>query len=123
VSLLLAVDQVELFAPPPGSDEHGWALEPTAQVWTGPGNLQRAPGRADAYAGTGGGHGPYDPAHSSLAVLYLPPDAPVADGVLAVIGGQSFALSQARYVTDPRGSGDLDCWTATATGTGTYGGS
>jgi hypothetical protein len=114
VSLLLAVDQVTLYAPPPGSDAHGWALEPTAQVWAGAGNLQRTPGRSDVFAAAGGGHGPHAPNVQPGAILYLPPGAPVADGVVAEIGGQRFALSQARYVTDPRGTGDLDCWVATA---------
>ena len=123
MSLLLAPDSVALYAPQ-GADGHGWAQldDSSPPVWEGAGNLQRSPGRADARAADAGGHGPADPAHSQLATLYLPMDAPVADGAVVVIGGQRFALSQARKVTDPTGSGWLDCWAATATGVDTYGG-
>ena len=35
----------------------------------------------------------------------------------AEVRGEHYHLSQARPVTDPRGTGDLDCWAATATWT------
>jgi len=116
--LLLAADPVTLYHRSATADEHGWAVpDLSASIWTGTGSLQRTQGRSDAGAGQGGGHGPYDPNAGALAALYLPPDAPVADGVIAEVGGQHFYLSQSRPVHDPRGSGDLDCWVATATGT------
>jgi hypothetical protein len=120
MSLNLGADQVTLYSPPAGADAHGWALAPTAAVWAGLGSLQPVPGRSDDAAGPGGGHGPHDPARSRLALLYLPPAANPADGMVAHIGGEQYALSQCRIVTDPRGTGELDCWTATATGTSTY---
>jgi hypothetical protein len=47
----------------------------------------------------------------------LPPDAPLADGMVAVIDGTPYALSQCRKMRDPRCDGDgLTCWQATATG-------
>jgi hypothetical protein len=116
MSLLLAPDDVALYAGT-ASDAHGWAgVELGAPLWNGQGNLQRQPGRTDPLAAGGGGLGPADPNVITSAALFLPMDAPVADGVLAVIGGQRFALGQVRKVTDPTGSGWLDCWAATATG-------
>jgi hypothetical protein len=117
--LLLGADAVTLYREATAADAHGWALaDLSAPVWTGAGSFQRSPGRTDARADQGGGHGPYDPRSGALALLYLPPDAPVADGLIAEVGGQTFALSQTRPVHDPRGTGDLDCWVAVATGTG-----
>jgi len=119
VSLLLAPSTVALYEETPAPDAHGWALpDLSAPVWQGQGSLQRSPGRSDGQAAQGGGHGPYDPNAGALAQLYLPPDAPVADGVIAEVDGQHYWLSQARPVRDPRGGGGLDCWVATATGTG-----
>lgn len=119
MALLLAADHVTLY-PAGATDAHGWALPGATPAWQGEGSLQPGPGRADPAAAQGGGHGPYDPAHGALATLYLPPDAPVADGMTAEVGGQQFALSQARLVTDPLGTSALDCWVATATGTDTW---
>ena len=115
--LLLAPDTVSLFVK--GTpDSHGWATaDLSAPVWTGTGSLQRYAGRTDAGADQGGGHGPYDPNTGGLATIYLPPDAPVADGAVAEVGSLHFYLSQSRPVTDPTGTGHLDCWVATATGT------
>ena len=121
MSLLLAPVQVTLYDPPAGADKHGWATAPSAQVWQGNGNLQRMPGRADALASWAGGHGPFSPAHSDLATLYLPPDAPLHDGMMASVGGKNWALSQTRLVADPRGTGEMDCLTATATATDQFG--
>jgi hypothetical protein len=113
--LLLARDPVTLYASASG-DSHGWATgDPGPPLWTGTGNLQRAPGRSDPLAGDAGGGGPFAPASIATSVLFLPPDAPVADGLIADVAGQRFALSQTRIVADPRGTADLDCWTATAT--------
>lgn len=122
MSLLLAADAVTLYAAT-GADGHGWATaDLSTPLWSGAGSLQTSAGRVSALAGDGGGAGPYSPAHSSSAQLYLPPDAPVADGVIAEVRGEHYALSQSRLVTDPTGSAALDCWAATATGTSTYGG-
>lgn len=99
-----------------GGDSHGWKLPPSgAALWTGRGSLQATPGVSDALASAGGGAGPYAPRAGASAVLYLPATAPVADGLVAEVGSQRFYLSASRFVLDPRGTGDLDCWVATAT--------
>ncbi len=114
--LLLAADTITLFAAG-AADTHGWAQPGTTAAWTGQGSLQAGPGRTDPLAADAGGHGPFAPQHGLLAVLYLPPDAPVTEGMVAEVGGQHYHLSQARLVKDPLGSGGLDCWVAVATGT------
>jgi len=114
MTVLLDPAQVTLYDAG-GADAHGWKLPPTSPIWTGRGSLQAQPGATDALASAGGGHGPYDPRAGASAVLYLPADAPVADGLVASVGSQSFYLSASRFVTDPRGTGDLDCWVANAT--------
>ena len=115
--LLLAPDAVSLFQAS-GADAHGWAQADVANpVWAGSGSFQRQAGSTDSGAQQGGGHGPYDPNTSQVAVIFLPPEAPVRDGQVAEVRGEHYHLSQARPVTDPRGTGDLDCWAATATWT------
>jgi hypothetical protein len=111
VSLLLAADEVALY-PPGGADPHGWALPGAAPSWRGRGSWQPGPGASDPGAADRGGHGPQGPATVALGQLFLPPEAPVADGVVALVGGRRYALSQTRLVRDPRGTGDLDCWAA-----------
>ena len=78
------------------------------------------PGRSDSLAREGGGAGPFDPNFNDLAILYLPPDAPVTEGMIAQIGTEKWSLSQVRLVTDPTGTGDLDCITATAVHDGVF---
>ena len=115
--LLLAPDAASLFQAS-GADQHGWALaDVSTPVWTGKCSFQRYAGSTDSGAQQGGGHGPYDPNTSQVAVIFLPPEAPVRDGQVAEVRGEHYHLSQARPVTDPRGTGDLDCWAATATWT------
>jgi len=119
MTLLLGTDPVTLFAAS-GSDGHGWALAGSAQLWQGTGNLQRSPGRSDPHSDAGGGSGPYDPRAGELATLYLPPSAPVADGLAADVGGRRYYLSQTRYISDPTGTAALDVWAATATESGQW---
>lgn len=121
MSLMLAPDPVELYRP--GElDAHGWReLGGGAPFWRGAGNLQLAPGPSDPRAAAGGGRGPAEPAADERGLLYLPPDAELAEGCGARIRGRLFVLSQVRYVADPIGvGGGLDCWMATATGTGAW---
>jgi hypothetical protein len=118
VSVLLATHEVTLY-PAGERDARGWVLPGDEPVWWGLGALQQQPGVSDPRAMEGGGHGPHDPARDRVAQLYLPADAPVADGMTAMIDGQPWALSQTRIVRDPVG-GPLDCWAATATGTWTW---
>lgn len=115
MSLLLRPDQVALYSPAGGSDEHGWELAGTRSVWDGHGNYQPGPGWSDPTARDAGGRGPHAPAGTDTGNLYLPPEAPVADGMVAVVNGTAFTLGQARLVRDPRGVGDLDCWVTAAT--------
>ena len=117
MTVLLATDQVELYAPEL-ADAHGWHLPPRdAQDWrwAGLGSLQLAPGPSDPRATEGGGAGPFSPAARQAGTLYLPPEAEPAEGMAAVIRGQVWVLSQVRFVKDPGLGGYLDCWTSTAT--------
>lgn len=108
MSLLIANDAVVLY-PAGGDDEHGWRLPDAEPAWEGTGNLQLGPGASDPGAGDGGGAGPFAPAAAEAGQLFLPPDAGAADGMTAEIRGRLFVLSQVRLITDPRGSGELDC--------------
>ena len=112
--LLLAPDDVALLDPTDTEDSTGWELPPTGILWQGRGNLQPYPGLVSARAADQGGGGPYDPTFTSLATLYLPPDAPVAEGITADVRGRQYVLSQVRFLRDPQGLGVLDCWAATA---------
>jgi len=114
MSLMLGADQVTLFSPPAGADEHGWTLPATAQVWQGSGNLQRLPGRSDPLMREGGGQGPFGPNVVDTAMLYLPSDAPVSEGMVAEVRGERYVLSQVHPVLDPTGTGGLDCLVASA---------
>jgi hypothetical protein len=117
VSLLLAEDSVTLY-PAGYPDGHGWVMPEGEPIWHGLGNLQPTPGRHDPRAAEGGGHGPFAPEAGEVATLYLPPDAPVADGVWAEVRGVSWYLSQARLMADPFGlGGDLTCWQVNAAST------
>lgn len=109
----LAPDSVALY-PPRGADGHGWALPGGTPSWCGQGSLQGLLGASDATAGDRGGHGPHDPAAVSLANLYLPEDARPADGMTARVRGRWWSLTGVRFIPDPRGSGELSCWVASA---------
>ena len=114
MSVLLAVDTVALYRPGP-PDAHGWVTQGAGRpYWTGQGSLQLGPGPSDPRAADGGGHGPFGPGASRTGNLYLPPSVPPAEGDLALIRGTLWALSQVRFVPDPAGTGDLDCYVATA---------
>jgi hypothetical protein len=123
VTLLLAPDQVALYEPG-DPDTHGWVTaedQDQAPLWEGPGNLQAQAGRSAGTADAAGGHGPWDPNRSDLATLFLPTDAPVRDGLRAVIRGRSYALSQARLIEDPTDpTAGIACWMTTATGVDTW---
>jgi hypothetical protein len=121
MTLLLGADQVTLYPAGSAADSHGWALAGTPAAWQGSGSLQTSPGMSADTAAQGGGHGPYDPNATRLATLFLPPDAPVAEGCVADVRGERYHLTQVRLVTDPTGTGGLDCWAASATGTSTWG--
>jgi hypothetical protein len=117
VGVMLARDQVALYRPD-GTDAHGWRIPDAdaAPVWCGAGNLQLAAGPSDPRAADAGGHGPFEPAARTTGALYLPPEARPAEGTIAVVRGQAFALSSVREVHDPADlAGYLDCWAATVT--------
>jgi hypothetical protein len=114
--LLLAPDTVDLHAPSTTQDNCGWAEpDPGGVVWTGLGNLQLDAGTSDPRQHTAGGSGPYDPACGLSGQLFLPTDAPIAEGVTVECRGHQFIASQVRTVVDPAGSG-LDCIMSTVTG-------
>jgi len=120
--LHLAADEVTLH-PPGDLDEHGWRNPDDFPVpaWTGTGNLQLAPGVSDPRAAAGGGHGPHGPARDETGTLYLPADAPAADGWTAQVRGRVFVLSQVRLITDPASpGGGIACQAATVTTTDTW---
>jgi hypothetical protein len=114
MAVLLATHQIDLY-PAAGADSHGWALSGAVPAWRGRGSWQPGAGAADPAAADRGGHGPYSPAAAPGGTVFLPPEARPAEGDTAVIGGQAWALSQVRLITDPRGSDDLTCWVAAAT--------
>jgi hypothetical protein len=117
MTVLLATDQVELYAPAP-EDSHGWELPPRDSQdwrWAGLGNLQLGAGPSDPRATEGGGAGPFSPAARPTGSLFLPPEAQPAEGMAAVIRGQVWVLSQVRYIKDPELGGYLDAWVCTAT--------
>jgi hypothetical protein len=115
--LLLAADTVTLFGPSAGQDERGWAQPGSDPAWTGPGNLQLAPGPSDPRAAGGGGHGPYAPAAVAAGQLFLPPEAgEPRDGWTAQVRGRRWVLSGVRLVIDPADPlGGLSCWAADVT--------
>lgn len=114
MTVLLAPDPVALY-PAAGADEHGWALPGTDPAWSGSGNLQLALGRSDPRAADGGGHGPHQPAAVPEGTLYLPPEAPVVEGIVAVVRGRAFVLSSVRLIPDPTyPTGGLTCWACLA---------
>jgi hypothetical protein len=121
-ALLLAADQVALYPPAAGPDEHGWEQPGTDPYWTGVGNLQEQPGASDPRADGGGGQGPYQPHNAQGSRLFLPPDAQPAEGSAALVRGRWWVLSQVRLVPDPTAppTGGITCWTATATSTGQW---
>ena len=111
--LLLFPDTVDLHGPLSTVDTYGSAEPDPVVVWTGPGNLQLNGGVSDPRASDGGGAGPYDPAQAPAGQLFLPDDAPVAEGCVADIRGAQYVLSQTYLAVDPV-AGDLGCWVATA---------
>jgi hypothetical protein len=119
VSLLLTPDHVVLY--PAGElDPRGWREPGDEPAWEGAGNLQLQPGITDPRAADGGGRGPHDPARDHTGQLYLPPDAPVADGMAAVVRGDTYWLGQTRLMEDPTAGARAACWVSTVTGTRTW---
>jgi hypothetical protein len=99
-SVLLPTDFVELYAP--GElDGHGWRDKSADVVWSGYGNLQLLASSSDPRAASGGGRGAYDPNYADAGDLYLPAEAPAANGQTAVIRGRLFALANVRTIIDP----------------------
>jgi hypothetical protein len=119
VTVLLAADPVDLYAPDLATDSHGWALPGTVPSWSGLGSLQLSAGSSDPRATERGGHGPFDPAAVESGSLYLPLAAAPAEGTVAVVRGRAFVLSSVRLVVDPTGGG-IDCYVAAVAGTGTW---
>ena len=111
--VILAPDEVTLYAPSARGDAHGWALPGNRVAWHGAGSLQEQPGASSSTAADRGGHGPADPAAAALANLYLPQEAEPVEGMTARVRGRVWALSSVRFVSDPTGN-HLDCWVASA---------
>lgn len=119
MTLLLPTDSAELFAAG-SADEHGWvASDDTASLWSGPVSLQLGPGYTGLRAADEGGRGPFDPSSHELGSVYLPEDAPAADGMTIAVRGTVFALSAVRLVPDPIG-GVAGCLVASVSEVGTW---
>jgi hypothetical protein len=118
VTVLLGHETVELYRPGP-HDAHGWRQPgPATLAWTGPGSLQALQGADAISADASGGHGPSEPREAPAANLYLPPAAGPVAGMSARVRGEWWNLAAVRYIADPRGTGDLDCWLASCTAGG-----
>jgi hypothetical protein len=100
--ILLPTDDVALYLSAE-VDEHGWATEPNIPEWTGRGSLQLINGLTGTDAASSGGHGPFDPSAVGLGRVYLPPDAPAADGMTLGCRDTLYALSSVRLIPDPTG--------------------
>jgi hypothetical protein len=96
------------------ADEHGWVQPGGEMAWAGRGAVQLAAGVTNSDAGSGGGHGPHDPASAELGTVYLPVDAPAADGMVLEARGRRYTLGQTRFIPDPTGGG-ADCQVAALT--------
>jgi hypothetical protein len=117
VAVLLKPDAVRLYEP--GElDAHGWREpDPRELVWEGLGNLQPGSGRSDQRATDDGGAGPFEPRRYPEATVYLPPAAPLRDGMIVEVRGDLWSIAESRLVEDPRGlGGPLSCWVASANG-------
>jgi hypothetical protein len=114
VSVLLPTDDVALFAAGV-PDAHGWVGagddNAAAPMWSGRGALQLSAGITAPGASQGGGAGPFAPAMTPLGSVFLPPDAPVADGMVLTARGRRYVLSSTHLVVDPIGAGN-DCMVA-----------
>ena len=111
-TLLLAIDEIALFAPDI-ADDHGWVLPPEPiPVWAGNGSVQLAFGTAASGNDSGGGAGPFRPQTTLAGALFLPLDAQPREGMVADVANRGrYVISSCRWIPDPSG-GDLGCWTA-----------
>ena len=113
MSVLLAPDEVSLYAPPGDQDGHGWSYGPpddAPPVWKGMASMQVGSGLSSNGAETGGGAGPYAPSTVLTGFAYLPPGASPRDGMVAVYSGGRYLLGECRFLVDPTGTGALDAW-------------
>ena len=109
MSVFLAPDTIRLLAPQVEDDGHGWASNVgEVEVWTGAGSCQETVPAWDGSASERGGDGPFDPMARNTCDLYLPLDATVAPGHVAVAHDTRWLVQRVRRVSDPVG-GDAGC--------------
>lgn len=106
MAVLLAPDTVVVYAPTAVKDAHGWAQDLTeVVVWSGMGSCQETLPGWNGAAKEGGGAGPFDPEVRAACDLFLPTDAPVVAGHIAVSHDVRWLVQRVRLATDPSGSG------------------
>jgi hypothetical protein len=108
MTVLIQRDTMTHQRPSRSLDAHGWAEDDAlTDLGTVEGTLQEATPLDDPRA-TGSGHGPALPAHTRKATAYIASEAQPGD----VLGhrGVNWRVQTARFIEDPRKTGELDCW-------------
>lgn len=120
MTVLLPTDDLALYERGE-ADAHGWVRPPadSEPFWTGTGSLQLAGGVAAVDAASGGGSGPFAPAHDQTGTLYLPLGTGARDGTQLRARDRVYVLAQVRDIPDPSG-GDAGCTVADVTEVGAW---
>lgn len=109
MSVFLAPDAIRVLAPQVEDDGHGWAANlGEVEVWAGQGSCQETVPAWDGSATERGGRGPFDPATTNTCDLYLPLDATILPGYIAVAHDTRWSVQRVRKALDPI-SGDAGC--------------
>lgn len=107
--ILLAPDLIRVLAPQVEDDGHGWAATlGEVEVWSGQGSCQETVPAWDGSATDRGGEGPFDPMTRAMCDLYLPEDATVIPGYIAVAHDTRWLVQRVRRAVDPVG-GSVGC--------------
>lgn len=102
MAVFLATVTVTVARPSGAVDTHGWVLgDDLTEVGSWPGNVQERQPLSDPLASEGGGSGPFQPAVTRVADVYLDPDADVQAGDVLTAGGLTWVVASARPVPGP----------------------